>query len=324
MYLVVTIDTEEDDWGAFDRKSFGIENIKRLPKLQSLFDEFGVIPTYLVDYPVLDQPESAKILNRIRRENKCEIGMHCHPWNTPPLEETPNAFHSMLCNLSEELQKRKLACLHRKLEQTLEVKGVSFRAGRWGFSGETATALHELGLRVDTSVAPRIDWSEVHGPDFTTLSPRPYRFHPPRFTAPHPAGAMIEVPATIDCLGVLAVFSRAVNRLLQRRLARLLHFEGVFRRLGLFQKIWLSPETTDFPMMQSLTRRALRMKYPVLNLFFHSTALLAGLSPFVKNKEEEDRFLNRLRDYLRWVNTLPVKPVALSQAADRVCPERTS
>lgn len=320
MYLVVTIDTEEDDWGGFDRRSFGVENIKRIPKLQSIFDEFGVVPTYLVSYPVADHSESAKILGGIRRENKCEIGMHCHPWNTPPVEEDRNEFNSMLCNLSEELQHQKLSLLQRKIEQSMEASPRCFRAGRWGYGGNTAVVLQELGFHVDTSVAPRMDWSGFHGPDFSAMTPRPYRFHPPMFSTPHPSGKMIEVPATIDCFGLFAVFYKTLNRLMQRRLPRLLHMEGIFRRLGLMHKIWLSPETADVPAMQRLTRRAMRMKYPVLNLFFHSTALLAGLSPFVKTKEEEDRFLHRVKDYLRWVRTLPVKSAGLTKAAVDVCP----
>lgn len=319
MYLVVTIDTEEDDWGGFDRKSFGVENIKRIPKLQKLFDEHGVTPTYLVTYPVLDHPESAKILGRIHKENKCEIGMHCHPWNTPPIEEAPSAFNSMLCNLPEQLQARKLASLHRKLEQTMGIRPSSFRAGRWGYGGNTALALQELGVHVDSSVAPRMDWSGFYGADFSMMTPRPYRFQPPRFTIPHPGGTMIEVPATIDCLGLLAKYFGTWKGLLQRRLPRLLHLEGFFRRSGLLNKVWLSPETTDVTMMKKLTRRAMRLKYPVLNLFFHSTALLAGLSPFVKTIEEEDRFTRRLGDYLRWVERLPVTVTTLSQAANRSC-----
>jgi len=319
MYFVVTIDTEEDDWGGFDRTAYGVENIKRIPRLQHLFDEFGVTPTYLVTYPLLDHPEAARILDEVQRRCKCEIGMHCHPWNTPPILEERNAFNSMICNLPEELQKRKLERLYRKLKQTLGTKPVCFRAGRWGYGGKAALALEELGCLVDSSVSPWMNWSGVHGPDFSGMTPKPYRFQPPEIRTPRPDGSMIEVPATIDFLRGGAGLCRVMTRFLQRRLPRLLHVEGVFRRLGIFQKVWLSPETADVPEMQALTRRAIRMNYPVVNLFFHSTALLAGLSPFVKNRDEEDRFMNRLKEYLRWVRTQPLTPAVLSKAAVGIC-----
>jgi len=99
MHLVVTIDTEEDNWGQYSADSFSIENIKKIPALQEMFDEFSVVPTYLVTYPVATNRESVEILKDILQRGKCEIGMHCHPWSTPPFDEERNSFNSMLCNL---------------------------------------------------------------------------------------------------------------------------------------------------------------------------------------------------------------------------------
>lgn len=42
MKLVVTIDTEEDTWGKYLPDGYTLENIRRIPALQDLFDEFSV------------------------------------------------------------------------------------------------------------------------------------------------------------------------------------------------------------------------------------------------------------------------------------------
>lgn len=83
MKLIITIDTEEDNWSRYSATDNPVENIERIVPLQQLFDEFGVRPTYLVDYPVATNPKSVSVFKRILEEGKYEIGMHCHPWNTP-------------------------------------------------------------------------------------------------------------------------------------------------------------------------------------------------------------------------------------------------
>ena len=112
MYLIVTIDTEEDNWGEYYLPEYSLRNIEEIPKLQDLFNEFNVKPTYLITYPVATNERAVFILKRILDEGKCEIGNHCHPWNTPPFEEERNKFNSMLCNLPMELQYKKIKVLH--------------------------------------------------------------------------------------------------------------------------------------------------------------------------------------------------------------------
>ena len=91
MKLIVTIDTEEDNWGEYKPAGHTVENIVRVQGVQQLFDEFSVRPTYLISYPVADDDRAVSILKGILERGGCEIGTHCHPWNTPPFEEEPNA-----------------------------------------------------------------------------------------------------------------------------------------------------------------------------------------------------------------------------------------
>jgi len=61
MKLVVTIDTEEDNWGDYSPNGYTLENITYIPELQDLFDEYRVLPTYLVTYSVATDPQSSTI-----------------------------------------------------------------------------------------------------------------------------------------------------------------------------------------------------------------------------------------------------------------------
>jgi hypothetical protein len=93
----ITIDTEEDDWGEYRTSGFSVENIGQIPRLQELFDRYGAVPTYLVTYPVVTSDSARAIFLDILARHRCEIGAHCHPWNSPPFDEEINARHSMLC-----------------------------------------------------------------------------------------------------------------------------------------------------------------------------------------------------------------------------------
>src|SRR3989344_4183211 len=126
MYLIITIDAEEDNWGSFSPTSYTLENIYKIPELQALFDKFNVKPAYLLTYPVATDKKAISIFKKILEHDKCEIGAHCHPWNTPPFEEETSARNSMMCNLSADLQYRKLQNLHETIKNNFGIEPVSF------------------------------------------------------------------------------------------------------------------------------------------------------------------------------------------------------
>src|SRR5574342_541640 len=128
--LIVTIDTEEDDWADYARTPVSISNIERIPDLQRLFDEFRVKPTYLLSYPIAVSATAVSIFKDLLGDDRCEIGTHCHPWNKPPCEEEIGKVNSMLCNLSPGLQFRKLRTLTGAIRENYGIAPISFRAGR--------------------------------------------------------------------------------------------------------------------------------------------------------------------------------------------------
>ncbi|MGH7411514.1 MAG: polysaccharide deacetylase family protein, partial [Candidatus Methylomirabilis sp.] len=134
MKLVVTIDTEEDNWGNFAASRSSLGNIERIPALQELFDHFAVTPTYLITYPVATDERAVSVLRAILQRGRCEIGAHCHPWNTPPLEEQASGPNSMLCNLPGDLQYAKMKSLHETIRRHFGVAPLSFRSGRFGYN----------------------------------------------------------------------------------------------------------------------------------------------------------------------------------------------
>ena len=158
--VFITIDTEEDLWSDWRQKDNPVDNICRITILQDLFDRFGAIPTYLVNYPVVANENARNILRRVLENYRCEIGTHCHPWNTPPFEEEITIKNSMMCNLPHELLYKKINVVHEKIIKCFGIAPICFRAGRWGFGPDVAQCIYEHGYKIDTSVSPFCDWTK--------------------------------------------------------------------------------------------------------------------------------------------------------------------
>ena len=318
MKLIITIDTEEDDWGSYSRTEYSLRNIERIPRLQELFDEFNCKPTYLVTYPVATDDTTVPILKQIMDQGKCEIGTHCHPWNTPPFDEENTEKNSMLCNLSHDLQWRKLKSLHTAIIENFGVVPKSFRAGRWGYDEGVARNLYKLGYLIDSSISPFWDWRDYDGPDFSRMSPEPFRFNLTNIFRGVPQGQLVEIPATIAFLQQNFVFSSRVSNLLKSKFLRKLRLKGILYRLNLLNQVWLSPEMSDSERMIKITKVMIRKGFRLVNMFFHSTSLLAGLGPFVKNAEEEKQFLERIRKFLRFTRECDFESMPLCEAGSLV------
>ncbi|MFW9880310.1 MAG: WalW protein, partial [Candidatus Thorarchaeota archaeon] len=169
MYLVVTVDTEEDNWDRYHIKKSSVSNIEKIPILQGLFAEYDVKPSYVITYPVASNETSVKILRNIYEDGRAEIGAHLHPWSTPPYDEESNAKNSMLCNLSSELQSKKIKVLHETIISNFKLMPTIFKAGRWAFNHAIANNISKLGYKIDISITPYVDWSYCHGPDYSIL-----------------------------------------------------------------------------------------------------------------------------------------------------------
>jgi hypothetical protein len=300
MKFIVTIDVEEDNWGDYNPDKVTVENIKRIPALQTLFEEFDVRPTYLIDYPVAVDPYAIELFSGYLDRGVCEIGMHCPPWNTPPVIEELCERNTMLCNLPEDLVFHKLSTLHATIYENFGVAPVSFRAGRWGFGPVVAKALARLDIRIDSSVTPYMDWDRYCGPNFSGSDPGLQVIHS-AYAVREEIDSVLQVPVTIGFLQENFARCSALMHKLEAPLARKLHVPGLLKRCRLLNKVWLSPENFNVKEMLLLVRSMEKNKYPILNMFFHSVSLQAGLSPFVRTWQDEDDFFQRMRGVLEYV-----------------------
>ena len=288
--LLIVVDTEEEfDWGApFSRAATATRSIPAQARAHEIYDRYGIVPTYVVGYPVATDPAAAAFLRGLREGGRAEIGAHLHPWVTPPHVEAVNARNSYHCNLPPDLERAKIAALTEALEAAFGERPVIFKAGRYGFGPRTGRMLAELGYRIDCSKLPYTDLRADGGPDHRGTPPDPHWL----------AEGLLEVPLTVGFFGAAAAAGPRLGGLFDSPAAARLRLPGLLSRSGLVARSRLTPEGVSADeqcrLIEALARRGRR----VFTLAYHSPSLEPGHTPYVRDQAALAEFLARIERVL--------------------------
>lgn len=301
--FVLTIDTEEEfDWSKpLDRTSHGLDHLPRLAKFQQFCEGLGVVPIYLVDFPVASDPRAKEVLSEAVRTGRAEIGVQLHPWVNPPHDEDVTVHNSYSGNLPPELERAKFRKLRDTIENAFGVGPTIYRAGRYGVGPNTAAILSECGIAIDTSVRANFDYSASGGPDFHRHPLRPWWIDK--------RNGLMEMPLTTVFAGRLARLGKNLYPLLWR----VPRMRGVLSRLGLLERISLTPEGITLDEAVRGIDVALDLGLPMLVLSFHSPSLAPGHTPYVRNEDDLDRFYDWWRGVFAHLAARGVKPTCVRE-----------
>ena len=275
---LLTVDTEEDfDWTEpLARTTHRIDSVTRLRKFQQFCEGRGVVPVYLVDYPIATSPLAAELLRGPLADGRAEIGVQLHPWVSPPNEEEINQFNSFAGNLPPYLERAKLLKLHEAILTNFGQAPLIYRAGRYGIGPNSAAFLREAGIAIDTSARARFDYSATGGPNFESLPITPWWVGKP--------GSLLELPLTTVYSGLL----RKLGPVLFPLSGRLPALRGALSRANLLERIPLTPEGVTVAEALRGVDIAVREDLPVLVLSFHSPSLSPGHTPYVRTQADLD------------------------------------
>jgi hypothetical protein len=295
--LLVVVDTEEAfDWSAeFSRDNTDVSAMGSVQRAQLLVEEFGITPTYVVDYPVASQPEGSEPLRELAAAGRASIGAHLHPWVSPPFDEVVGAANSFPGNLPDHLEREKLRSTVEAIERNIGTRPVIYQAGRYGIGPNTDRILEELGFEVDFSVSPPFDYRAQGGPDFSGFEPGPYWFGAER--------TLLGLPLTGAFVGFAGPASRGMYRLASSGPGMALHAPGVLSRVGAVERMRLSPEGYTLEDNLRLTRALRKAGLGTFVLSFHSPSMVPGCTPYVDSEADVDALLDRMRRYFDWFLT---------------------
>ena len=288
--LVLSIDVEEEGLfrGAYARTNPTVRNVAELARLFPLLDEFDLPLSLLCTHSVFADAAACRSLADVCARRRVEIGAHLHHWNTPPVgpgSGTGQGYESP-GRVSAQALAARLASLFASGRAFLGRPLTSFRMGKWDLHRRHWPLLAEAGVLVDASVRP-LHYAP-HGPDHFDAPADPY-------VVDVQGHAILEAPLSCiplcGCLRRLSP-SRGAGGPVRRLLAASVQKWGALALLPAYHPLW---------MMQAVTRRLLAQGGRVLSLTWHSSEMMPGATPHLPDAAAVERFLGKIRDYLRWL-----------------------
>ncbi len=306
--FVLTVDTEEEfDWGKpLNRTGHSIHSIPRLAKFQQFCEGMGVVPIYLVDYPIATSPMAAEILREPLATGRAEIGVQLHPWVSPPHDEDVTEFNSFAGNLTAELEREKFKRLRDTIQQNFQSTPLIYRAGRYGVGPNTADILSDCAIAIDTSVRARFDYSSTGGPNFRDHPVVPYWIDQ--------GAGLMELPLTTVYWGML----RRQGHWLYPKMWRVPQLRGALARIGMLERIPLTPEGVTLDEVIRGIDMAVDDGLPVLMFSFHSPSLAPGYTPYVRSEEDLDGFYDWWRKVFAYLAQRGVRPSSVKDIMESV------
>ena len=284
--FLISIDTEGDDVWSRPREA-RTQNAAFLPRFQALCERFGFRPSYLTNCEMAESKVFRAFARDILARDTGEIGMHMHPWDTPPLTPLGKADwfeQPHPCEYPDELLRSKVDYMTKRLQDIFQIPILSHRAGRFGFNAAYCRALIELGYRIDCSVTPHISWREHKGleggsggQDYRAFPSEPYYLDEDDIARPG-ASSLLEAPMTI-VEGKRPWHREFARRLLGRRGPRY---------------IWLRPDGRNLADLLYIVEQGKRSGAPYLQFTLHSSEFMPGGSPSFKTSAEIERLYQHL------------------------------
>lgn len=293
----VTVDTEEEwDWDAgWPTDNLAVTNIACLPDFQQRCARHGAAVTYFTNYAVMNDAVARETMRTLAQQPGVEVGMHIHPWNTPPLDyQGPVAAReTFIHNLPAELAVAKLKTVYERFRD-IGLTPTSFRGGRYSSGPVMHRFLQTHGFVADASVVPYTTWADDGAPDYRHRTVFPARLPPAGPDGP----ALWEIPLSYGFTRRPFAFWGSVYHQVERSALRHLRLLGLADRLGLVRKAWLNLESPLSGNMLVFLRQLQRMGVPCVNFTLHSSSLVPGGSPYTRTPADRERLLARIDEVL--------------------------
>ncbi|MDC9588603.1 polysaccharide deacetylase family protein [Xenorhabdus sp. XENO-10] len=296
--FIITIDTEGDDlWQ--NNGQISTKNTHYLPRFQNLCERFGFKPVWLTNYEMVMDDSYIEFAKDVIARNTGEIGMHLHAWNSPPivpLTDDDMNYKPYLIEYSEDQIKAKISFITNLLEEKLQTKMLSHRAGRWAFNEYYAQLLVEYGYQVDCSVTPKVNWNFTKGnpngnggTDYSDFPDYAY-FMDMQDISIEGDSPLLQVPMSIQYK-----HSPFMNFIKQK-------YDYLRGKQRSPSVNWLRPKGGNLEQMKTVIQQTLANGSDYVEFMLHSSEFMPGGSPTFHNEEQIEllyRDLEGLFEFLK-------------------------
>ncbi|WP_338883841.1 polysaccharide deacetylase family protein [Xenorhabdus sp. TH1] len=306
--FIITIDTEGDDlWQ--NSGQISTKNTQYLPRFQNLCESFGFKPVWLTNYEMAMDDNYIEFAKDVIARNMGEIGMHLHAWNSPPivpLTDDDMRYKPYLIEYPKDQIKEKVGLMTNLLEDKLQTKMLSHRAGRWAFNEYYAQLLVEYGYQVDCSVTPKVNWNFTKGDpngnggtDYSRFPDHAY-FMDLQDISKEGNSPLLQVPMSIQYK------HSAVMNFIKQKYDRL---RGKQRPPSVN---WLRPKGENLAQMKTVVQRTLASGNDYVEFMLHSSEFMPGGSPTFQNEEQIELLYQDLEGLFAFLQPL-VKGMTLAE-----------
>lgn len=283
-YFIITVDTEGDNlWTYKTGEKIGVENAKFLPRFQSLCEEYGFKPVYLTNFEMANCPFFVEKAKQWLEKENCEIGVHLHAWNNPPILNLEGTYNGnpYLIEYTDDIMEKKFDIIYNTIVSNFGISPVSHRAGRWAMDDRYFRLLEKYGIKVDCSHTPGINWSNIKGKtiggsDYSKVS-----------NNANFIGKVLEVPMTI------VKSYKPNNGSIKHRL----------KTMVVGQKVWVRPASSNYKMMKDCIDRVMDdSSIDYVEFMIHSSEVMPNGSPYfptADSVEKEYKIIRQVFGYAK-------------------------
>lgn len=292
-YFIITVDTEGDNlWIYKPGDSITTKNASYIPRFQHLCKKFAFKPVYLTNFEMANDDTFVQYAKEWAQNDECEIGIHLHAWNNPPLYPIYGPYHGnpYLIEYKDDEMKAKFDLLYNLIYDKFGFFPVSHRAGRWAMDMRYFKILKEYNVLIDCSHTPYINWENslgvsVGGSDYRNAS-----------ITPSFINGVLEIPMSVRIMHVIP------NRSIRARIKDLLWGSPV----------WLRPASQSVEQMISLCNKINKENSTdYLEMMVHSSELMPNGSPYFKTEDDIELLYEKLEKIFLHLTKIGYKGITL-------------
>lgn len=274
----ITIDTEGDAlWDDPPVEHIKTENSLWIPKFQELCEKYGFVPVWLTDYEMIEDDRYVKYIKEKVHKNLCEVGIHVHARNNPPIYNLENEKERGAAYLIEypvQIMREKFCYLKELIERRVECEVITHRAGRWTINDDYINILEESGIRYDCTMTPGLSWTECEG---ITPGSQGSDYSNNSYGRQLLGQQIIEYPMTVFKTNSLIIPERLTIKSCARAV------RNYIKKMP----IWLRPNTNqNLNEMKNILDRIIKENKEYAEFMIHSSEFMPGGGP--KHQGEQD------------------------------------
>lgn len=292
-YFIITIDTEGDNlWKYCKGDTITTHNSRYIPRFQDLCEKYGFKPVYLTNYEMLCDDIFVDYIRQKEDDELCEIGLHLHAWNNPPIYELdgPYSGNPYLIEYPDNVMRAKFDFLYKLFCERIGHAPISHRSGRWAMDERYYKLLSEYDVKVDCSVTPHINWSRAFG---ISRGGTNYRNHS---TIPSIVNGVYEIPLTVvsSHKPLASSIKQNIRCILNSRYLQ------------------LRPATFSLKEMKYVVDKCVKNKsIDYVEFMMHSSELMPGGSPYFVDESAIESMYQNVESLFQYVTYLGYKGVTL-------------